>query len=706
MTLRTALLLAGVLVGAPQLGRAAAPAFGPSNPFYRESTLPFHAPPFDRIRDQDYRPAIEAGMAQQLAEVRRIADNPAPPTFENTLVALERSGRLLDRAQSAFNGVVEANSDPALEATRTALAPELAAHGDAIHLNERLFRRIASVDQRRAALHLDPESLRLVEIVYDDFVHDGAKLSSPDKARLEALNREISTLESAFSTKLLAATREGAYHTTDRAALAGLSDAELAAAAQAARARKLDGYLIPLQNTTQQPALASLSNRATREAIFQNSWDRAERGDANDTRSIVARLAHLRAERAQLLGFPSYAAWALEDQMAKTPAAVLKFVDQLAPLATRKAKAEARDIQALIDAQHSGFKLAPWDWNFYAEQVRKAKYDLDPDAVKPYFEIHSVLENGVFYAAHQLYGLTFKRRTDLPVYQPDVWTYEVFDADGRPLALMYFDYFKRDNKSGGAWMDTFVHTSRLTGDLAVIYNVANLPKPAPGEPALISVDDVITMFHEFGHALHEMFGDTRYPTLSGTTPERDFVEFPSQFNEHWAMNPVVFAHYARHYRTGAPMPEALVKKLQQAQDFNQGYAMTELVAAAALDMQWHLLSADAPIQNVDAFEAQALKQAHLDLPAVPPRYRSSYFLHIWSNGYSAGYYAYLWTQMLADDGYQWFEEHGGPTRANGDRFRRMILSRGNTEDVGRLYEAWLGRPPEVAAMVKYRGLGD
>ncbi len=706
MTLRTALLLTGVLVALPQLSRAAEPAFGPSNPFYRESTLPFHAPPFDRIRDQDYQPAIEAGMAQQLAEVQRIADNPAPPTFENTLVALERSGRLLDRAQSAFNAVVDANSDPALEATRTALAPELAAHDDAIHLNERLFRRIASVYERRAALHLDPESLRLIEVVYDAFVHDGAKLSSPDKARLEALNRQISTLESAFATKLLAATSAGAYHTSDRAALAGLSDAELAAAAQAARARKLDGYLIALQNTTQQPALASLSVRATRAAIFQDSWERAERGDANDTRSIVARLAHLRAERARLLGFPNFAAWVLEDQMAKTPTAVLKFVDQLAPLATRKAEAEARDIQALIDAQHGGFRLAPWDWDFYAEQVRKAKYDLDPDQVKPYFEIHSVLEQGVFYAAHQLYGLTFKRRTDLPVYQPDVWTFEVFDADGRPLALMYFDYFTRDNKSGGAWMDTFVHTSQLTGDLAVIYNVANLPKPAPGEPALISFDDVTTMFHEFGHALHEMFGDTRYPTLSGTTPERDFVEFPSQFNEHWAMNPAVFAHYARHYRTGAPMPDALVKKLRQAQDFNQGYAMTELVAAAALDMQWHLLSADAPVQNVDAFEAQALKQAHLDLAAVPPRYRSSYFLHIWSNGYAAGYYAYLWTQMLADDAYQWFDEHGGLTRANGERFRRMILSRGNTEDLEHLYEVWRGRPAQVGAMVKYRGLGN
>ncbi len=706
MTLRTALLLACVPVAAPLLSRAAPPAFGPSNPFYRESTLPFHAPPFDRIRDPDYRPAIEAGMARQVAEIRRIADDPAPPTFENTLVALERSGRLLDRALSAFNGVVEANSDPALEATRTALAPELAAHQDAIHLNERLFRRVASVYERRAALHLDPESLRLVEIVYDDFVHDGAKLSSPDKARLKALNRQISTLESVFDTKLLAATRAGAYHTTDRAALAGLSDAELAAAAQTARMRKLGGYLIPLQNTTQQPALASLTVRATRAAIFQNSWKRAERGDANDTRSIVARLARLRAERARLLGFPNYAAWALQDQMAKTPAAVLKFVDQLAPLATRKAETEARDIQALIDAQHGGFELAPWDWNFYAEQVRKAKYDLDPDQVKPYFEIHNVLENGVFYAANQLYGLTFKRRTDLPVYQPDVWTYEVFDADGRPLALMYFDYFKRDNKSGGAWMDTFVHTSRLTGDLAVIYNVANLPKPAPGEPALISLDDVITMFHEFGHALHEMFGDTRYPTLSGTTPERDFVEFPSQFNEHWALNPVVFAHYARHYRTGAPMPEALVKKLRQARDFNQGYAMTELVAAAALDMQWHLLSADAPLQNVDRFEAQALKRTHLNLPAVPPRYRSSYFLHIWSNGYAAGYYAYLWTQMLADDAYQWFDEHGGLTRANGERFRQMILSRGNTEDLEHLYETWRGRAPEVAAMVKYRGLGN
>jgi len=704
MKLRTILPAAAALACGAQLCTAA-PAFGPSNPFYRESTLPFHAPPFDRIRDEDYRPAIEAGMAEQLAEVRRIADNPAAATFDNTLVALERSGRLLERALSVFQGVTQANTDPALDAAKSALAPELAAHEDAIHLNGKLFRRVASVYERRAALHLDPESLRLVEVTYDEFVHEGAKLSAADKAHLTALNKEISSLSDTFSTKLVAATRDGAYHTSDRAALAGLSDAELAAASQAAHERKLDGYLIPLQNTTQQPDLGSLSVRATRLAIFRNSWERAEHGDADDTRAVIARMAWLRAQRARLLGYPNHAAWTLEDQMARTPEAALKFMDRLAPLAVRRARAEAQDIQALIDAQHGGFKLTAADWDFYAAQVRKAKYDLDEDEVKPYFEVRNVLENGVFYAANQLYGLTFRRRTDLPVYQPDVWVYEVIDATGKPLALMYFDYFKRDNKDGGAWMDTFVHTSGLTGDLAVIYNVANFSKPAAGQPALISFDDVTTMFHEFGHALHEMLSDARYPTLSGTTPERDFVEFPSQFNEHWALYPSVFAHYARHYRTGAAMPAELVAKIRRARDFNQGYAMTELVAAAELDMQWHMLPADAPLQNVDEFEARALKRAGLDLPAVPPRYRSSYFRHIWADDYSAGYYAYLWTQMLADDGYEWFEEHGGLTRANGERFRRMILSRGNTEDLERLYEAWRGRPPRVQAMVRWRGLG-
>lgn len=685
-------------------GSANSADFGPSNPFYAASTLPFGAPPFDKIKDGDYQPAIEAGMAQQLAEIKKIADNPAAPTFENTLVAMERSGRLLARASAAFNGVNQANTNPVLQKAKTALAPQIAAHHDAIRLDKKLFERIAAIYAKRASLKLDAESLRLVERQYDEFVHSGAKLSDKDKERLKALNKELSSLSDAFSKKLLAATKAGAYTTQEKSALAGLSGAQLAAAAQAAKGRGADGYLIPLQNTTQQPVFGSLSVRATREGIFNDSWNRAERGDANDTRDIIARIAQLRAQRARLLGFANHAAWKLEDQMAKTPEAALQFMDALVPVATAKAASEAKDIQDVIDAQKAGFILQAWDWDFYADQVRKAKYNLNDAEIKPYFEIDNVLENGVFFAANQLYGITFKERKDIPVYQPDVRVFEVSDADGKPLALFYCDYFKRDNKQGGAWMSEFAGQSKLLGTLPVIYNVANLQKPAPGEPALISFEDVTTMFHEFGHALHGMFSNTRYPTLAGTSTARDFVEFPSQFNEHWAIYPTVFAHYAKHYQTGVPMPDALVAKIKKAKNFAEGYSLTETLAAAELDMQWHVLTADAPLQDPDAFEKQALAKTHLNLPAVPPRYRSSYFSHIWASGYSAGYYAYLWTQMLADDGYQWFDDHGGLSRANGDRFRRMILSRGNTEDLAAMYQAWRGKPPSIDAMMKYRDL--
>jgi peptidyl-dipeptidase Dcp len=698
------------LIAATTIALAAFPAagnaakFDPANPFYAPSTLPFHAPPFDKIKDEDYQPAIEAGMAQQLAEMRRIADNAAQPTLENTFVAMERSGRLLARALAAFRGVSNANTNPALQSAKTALAPKLAAHADAIHLNKALFERVAAVYKQRDSLAPDPQSRRLVEVTYDEFVHAGANLSDEDKIRLKKLNEEASTLSNAFSAKLLEATKNGAYSTPLRASLAGLSDAEVSAAAQAAQGRQAAGFVIPLQNTTQQPALASLSARATRNDIFQNSWRRAERGDANDTRATVARLAQLRAQRAKLLGYPSHAAWKLEDQMAKTPQAALEFMDALVPVATAKSAREAADIQSVIDAQKGGFSLQPWDWNFYGEQVRKAKYDLEDADIKPYFEINNVLQNGVFYAANQLYGISFKERKDIPVYQSDVRVFEVTDQDGKPLALFYCDYFKRDNKNGGAWMSDFVGPSRLLGDPAVVYNVANLPKPAPGEPALISFEDVTTMFHEFGHALHGMFANTRYPSLSGPTPARDFVEFPSQFNEHWAIYPAVFNHYALHYKTGAAMPAALVEKIKKAKNFDAGYALTEALAAAELDMQWHVLAADAPLEDVDQFERQALAKTHLDLQAVPPRYRSSYFSHIWDGGYSAGYYAYLWTQMLDDDAYQWFDEHGGLSRANGDRFRSMVLSRGNTEELAKLYQDWRGKAPTIDAMMKYRGL--
>ena len=685
-------------------------AFGPENPFYSPSSLPFHAPPFDRIRDADYQPAIEAGMAEQQREILVIANNPAAPTFQNTLVAMEKTGELLRRAEAAFDAVTGANTNPFLQNAQRDLAPKLAAHSDAILLNPKLFARVRTVWQTRDKLGLDPESRRLVEIAYDEFVHAGAALSDPDKEKLKKLNEEQSKLEDQFSTGLLEAAKKAAYNTADKSALAGLSDAQIAAAAEAAQGRKAEGYLLPLQNTTQQPDLAELSNRSTREALFAKSWTRSEQPDA-DLRPVVARLAQLRAEKAQLLGFDTYAAWALEDQMARTPDAVLKFLHELIPAATAKATGEAKDIQAIInqqsgDAQHGGFQLEPWDWEFYAEQVRRAKYDLDESQLRPYFEINNVLENGVFYAANQLYGLTFTERRDIPVWQPDVRVFEVHDANGKPLALFYCDYFKRDNKNGGAWMSSFVDQSRLLGDLPVVYNVANLPKPAPGEPALISSDDVRTMFHEFGHALHGMLSNVEYPALSGTDVPRDFVEFPSQFNEHWATDPAVFAHYAKHYKTGEPMPAALRDKMLRARDFNQGYSLTELLAASMLDMQWHTMAAGTTLQNVDEFEKQALEKSQVALPAVPPRYRSTYFLHIWANGYAAGYYAYQWCEMLDDDAFQWFEEHGGLTRANGDRFRRMILSRGNTENLGELYAAWRGRAPEIGAMLKDRGLSE
>ncbi|MGH9618688.1 MAG: M3 family metallopeptidase, partial [Bryobacteraceae bacterium] len=623
--------------------------------------------------------------------------------FQNTFVALEKSGQLLGRVKRVFFAIVSANTDPVLQHLRQIEAPKLAAQEDAIYLNPRIFRRVAAVYRKRDSLHLDPQSRRLVEVVYKRFVHRGAKLSNADKKKLKQINEELSSLSTAFRVRLLAATKDGAYATTDRAALAGLSDAQIDAAAEEAKKRGPQGYVLPLQNTTQQPDLAFLSNRATRHALFEDSWNRAERGNADDTRKIIERMAHLRAQKAALIGFPNFAAWKLQDQMAKTPEAVLHFLDSLIPPATAKAARDAREIQHVIDAEHVGFKLQPWDWNYYAEKVRKAKYDVDEAQVKPYFELNNVLERGLFYAANRLYGITFHERKDIPVYNPDVRVFEVFDSNGKPLALFYCDYFKRDNKEGGAWTDVFVRPSTLLGNLPVVYNVANFAKPAPGQPALISFDDVTTMFHEFGHALASMFTDGEYPSLSHNLP-RDFVEFPSQFNEHWATYPAVFEHYARNYRSGAPMPAALAAKVKKAQKFNQGYALTELLAAAELDMQWHILPASAPLENSDTFEKQVLEKKQWWIRDVPPRYRSSYFLHIWGNGYAAGYYGYLWSEMLDDDAFQWFEEHGGLTRANGDRLRRMVLSRADSEDLGPMYRRWLGAKPSVGPLLKHWGL--
>ena len=703
--LKTGILIATTVPQVPS--NAAVPPsleFGPNNPFYAASTLPLQAPPFDKIKDGDYQPALETGMAQQREEVRAIAENPDPPTFNNTLVALEKSGQLFQRVFLVFNAVTGANRSPELEKLQELEAPKLAAHRDAILLDFRLFHRVEAIYKQRESLKLDPESLRLVEYYYEQFVHAGAMLSDSDKAELKKLNEEESKLSAAFSTKLVSAAKAAAYVTKDSATLAGLGESRLKGAAQAAKDRGVEGYVIPLQNTTQQPDLAALSVRATRQTIFENSWNRAERGGPNDTRETIARLAQVRAQKGELLGFPNYGDWRLQDQMAKTPEAAVRFMDALVPGATAKAAAEGKDIQAVIDADKGGFAMQPWDWDFYAQQVRKAKYDLDEEQVRPYFELDRVLHDGVFYAATQLYGITFKERHDVPVYQPDVRVFDVFDADGKQLALWYCDYFKRDNKNGGAWMDVLVNQSKLMRTLPVVFNVANFAKPAPGQPALLVFRDVITMFHEFGHALHGMFANSMYPTLSGTQVARDFVEFPSQFNENWASYPSVFQHYAKHSQTGAPMPEELVAKIRKSSKFNQGYALTEVVAAAELDMQWHTLPADAPLEKVDDFEVEALKRKNLFLKDVPSRYRSSYFAHIWQDDYPAGYYAYLWSEMLHHAAFQWFEKHGGLTRANGDRFRQMILSRGNTEEPGRMYSEWLGGEPTIEPMLRFRGL--
>ena len=704
----SSILIAVVLLAAPSAlaaGRQARPAPARSNPLLTPSPLPFQAPEFDKIRDGDFQPAFEEGIRRQRAEIEKIADNPAPPTFENTLVALEKSGQLLSRVSMIFNGLAGANTDPVLEKVQEREAPKLAAVRDAMLLNGRLFERVEAIYRERARLTLDPESLRLVEYYHQQFVMAGARLSAADKATLEKLNEEDATLSAQFMNRLLAATKAGALVVSDKADLAGLSPAQIEGAAQAAKARGLEHrWVIPLQNTTQQPDLALLTNRAVRHELFEASWTRTEHGDANDTRAIVARLAQLRARKAKLLGYANYAAWKLQDQMAKTPEAVNHFLARLVQPATARARKEAAALQQLIDQQHGGFTLEPWDWSFYAEQIRKAKYSVDENQIKPYFELNRVLVDGVFYAAHQLYGLTFKERHDLPVYQKDVRVFEVFDRTGAPLGLFYGDYFKRDNKSGGAWMDVFVGQSRLLGTKPVIYSVANFTPPAPGQPALLTADDVVTMFHEFGHALHGFFADQEYPSLSGTNVARDFVEFPSQFNEHWAFDPAVLAHYAFNDKTGQPMPKALVDRILAANDFNAGYDMTELLAAAELDMQWHTLPASAPLEHVDAFEQAALEKTHMDLPQVPPRYRSSYFLHIWANGYQAGYYSYLWTEMLADDAFAWFQAHGGLTRASGDHFRATVLSRGNTIDYGVMFRDLTGHAPEIGPMLKYRGL--
>ncbi|MEL7695062.1 MULTISPECIES: peptidyl-dipeptidase Dcp [Pantoea] len=675
------------------------------NPFFSVSTLPYQAPPFDQIEEQDFLPALQAGIEEKRREVEAIATSSDAPTFLNTYEALEKSGQLLNRVNLVFSAMTSAHTSPYLQQVDEEIAPQLTALNDDIMLNRPLFSRLDAVYLQRA--QLDAESKRLVEVIWQRFQLAGANLPETQKHQLKALNQEAARLSTRFTNKLLAATKAGGLVVDEAQKLAGLAAADLAVAQAEARARGLENaWLLVLQNTTQQPALQSLSDRQTREALFHAGMTRTEKGDENDTRELVLRLAQVRAEQARLLGFTSYADWKLQDQMAKTPDAAFAFMRNIVPAARARAEREAAAIQQTIDRQQGNFTLRAWDWNFYAEQVRHAQYDLDESQIKPYFELNSVLQNGVFWAATQLYGIQFTPRQDLPVYHPDVQVYEIFDADQTPLALFYTDFFKRDSKGGGAWMSNFVNQSTLLESKPVIYNVCNFTKPPAGEPALLSWDEVITVFHEFGHALHGLFASQRYPSLSGTETPRDFVEFPSQINEHWASEPQVFRQFARHYQSGEPMPATLHEKIVRAGKFNKGYEMSELLAAALLDLHWHSLTGDQAPQSVDGFEQQALQSDKLALAAVPPRYRSSYFQHIWGGGYAAGYYAYIWTQMLADDGYQWFVEQGGLTRENGDIFRQKILSRGNSSDLKTLYESWRGGPPQLEPMLKNRGLAE
>ncbi|MCB8477497.1 peptidyl-dipeptidase Dcp [Klebsiella aerogenes] len=676
-----------------------------NNPFLHVSLLPYQAPHFDLIEDSHYRPAFDEGVRRQREEIAAIINNPAPADFDNTLVALEQSGQLLGRVTRVFFAMAGANTNPLIQQLDEQFSAELAELGNDIWLNDALYQRVKQVWQQRDALSLDPESRRLLEVSWQRFQLAGAALAQEQKTALKALNTEEALLQSQFQQRLLAAVKSGGLVVDYQHQLDGLAADEIAAAADAARDKGLhDRWLLALTNTTQQPALQALADRQTRHNLFAAGWTRNQKGDANDTRELVLRLAEIRARKAELLSVADYASWSMADQMAKTPSEALAFMRRIAPAARRRAEQELADIQQVIDEEGGDFQAAAWDWLYYGEQVRRAKFAIDEAQLKPYFALDRVLEDGVFWTASQLFGIRFVERFDIPLYHPDVRVWEIFDANGEGMALFYGDYFSRDSKSGGAWMDVFVEQSTLRAQRPVIYNVCNYQKPKAGGCALLSWDDVITLFHEFGHALHGLFANQRYASLSGTNTPRDFVEFPSQIYEHWAREPQVFAHYAKHYQTGEAMPDDLRDSMFRASTFNKGYDMSELLAAALLDMHWHSVTPQGLPQDVDAFEQQSLREEQMDLAAVPPRYRSSYFSHIFGGGYAAGYYAYLWTQMLADDGYQWFVEQGGLTRENGQRFREAILSRGNSCDLEALYRDWRGHDPLIEPMLKNRGL--
>ena len=674
-----------------------------TNPLLQKSALQYQAPPFNLIKDEHFKPAFEYGLKIHDKEVEQIANNPAKPTFQNTVLALEIAGVDLNRATGIFYNLTGSNTNPTLQAIDEEYAPIFSAHSDKIYLNSKLYNRIKAIDSKT----LKGEDKKLTQYYLQQFELAGANLSPADKEKMKKINEELASLSTLYGNKLLLARKNGAILFDNVNDLDGLSPGELAAAKDKAKEAGQEGkYLIGLLNTTQQPLLPSLKNRATREKIFKASWIRAEKNDEGDTREVLEKMAKLRLQKAQLMGKKSFAEWRLQDQMAQKPEAAMDLLAKIAKPAVAKAQEEAKEIQDLIDAQKGGFKLEPWDWDFYSEQVRKAKYDLDESQIKPYFEITSVLENGVFFAAKEMYGITFKERNDLPVYNPDVKVYEVFDNDGKSIAIYYLDFYTRDNKNGGAWMNNFVSQSHYLKQKPVIVNVYNFAKPVNGNPSLISFDDVTTMFHEFGHTLHGLFANQNYVSLSGTSVPRDYVEFPSQINEHAALDPIVLKNYAIHYKTKEVIPQELIDKIKKAETFNKGYQVTELLAASTLDMAWHSVEKESDLKPTLVFEKEALQKYGLLVNEVPTRYHTPYFAHIWGGGYSAGYYAYTWSKTLDYNAFDWMQANGGMTRANCERFRKYILSVGNSVDLNKAFKDFIGHDMQIEPYLRISGLSE
>ena len=672
------------------------------NPFAQRSDLEFELPPFSQIRDEHYLPGFYAGCEQQLAEVQAILDAPGAATFENTIVALEKSGQMLMRTLLVFFNKSSSDTSDALDAIEEEMAPKLAAHQDAINLNPVLFARIKSLYDNRESIGLNSEDSWLLERYYKDLIHAGAHLTESERDRLKQLNEKLSKLETQFSKNVLADTNDLAVLVESIEELDGLSDNEIAAAAAAAKDRGHEGkWLIGMVNFSGNPVLDSLTNRELRKKIMQESLVKANRANENDNKPVLLEIVKLRAERAKLFGNETHAEHVIAVQTAEHPDNVHAMLRKIAPAAVRNARAEAEDLM-----KSAGSEIQSWDWGFYTEKVRLEKYNIDTSKMRPYFELESVLTKGIFFAANKLFGITFKERPDLVTYHPEARAFEVNNEDGSKLGLFIGDFYTRDSKRGGAWMNNLVDQNFLFNQLPVVVNNLNIPKPPADKPTLLTFDETTTLFHEFGHALHGLLSQVKYPRVSGTSVQRDFVEFPSQVNEMWILWPEVVENYALHHETGEKLPQEWIDNLKAASTFNEGHATTSYLAAAILDLAWHSLTATeaAKISDVEAFEAQAIKDYGLDFAPVPTRYRSTYFSHIFAGGYSAGYYGYIWSEVLDADTVDWFKENGGLLRANGDHFRNTLLGRGGSIDSMQMFRNFRGRDSKIEPLLKRRGL--